>query len=172
MNPLALLSSAKLFGSLALAAALAFLVIDWRAKSADVAAEKACEKAISAPSGDLSGCPPVIGNAATAARSAKLCDAALLQTPAQGGFAIETSCGAGTKERVAQLAAAQAARDAALAAEHQADSDRDAEIARAEGRAHQMDQEVISNARTISAAPRNPDGSVHCDADCLRSLSN
>lgn len=158
----------KILGTLGIAAAIAFVVVDWRAKSADVAVEKACEVAIGKTGGDVSGCPAVLAKVATAARAAQACDDALASSD---GFAVDQTCSTAVKTLVARDSADAASLASALVAEHQADADRDAAISRAEARAQDMDKRVISDAKTIAAAPRNADGTVRCDSQCLRDIA-
>lgn len=129
---------------------------------------EACEKAAGDAAAALTDCPPMLMARVDAARRADVCEAALHSTDL---YSIRASCGAGIKLVVAQRDAAVG--DLADARRQIADltTDRDAAIARAEGRATTFTKRIEANDRTIAAAPRTADGGVRCDAECLRRLS-
>ena len=162
----------KLLGPLALLAALAWGISDWQAKRREVAAEQRCERGAMRPGGDVSSCSPAVRAAVQAARGAQQCDVALGLPRDQGLFGVRAACSAPVKALEAddEAARASAADQAANAA--QATSDRDAAIARAEARVGAFQDRVKADDKILRAAPHGADGSILCDAGCLRALSH
>ena len=161
----------RFIGLVALAAACGFIAwaVADRFRLADqLERYEACEKAAGDAAAALTDCPPLLMARVDAARRADVCEAALHSTDL---YSIRASCGAGIKLVVAQRDASVG--DLADARRQLADltNDRDAAIARAEGRATTFTKRIEANDRTIAAAPRTADGGVRCDAECLRRLA-
>ena len=165
------LSLIKIAGPIAAAIALFALFHSWSARGTELAARHACDKAISTPTGDLKPCPAPVTTLAWAARAAADCDAALDLPAATGGFAVRQVCSEPVKRVIAERDAAAAERDNALQVKAEAEQDRDASIARAEARGQAHNDKVTNDAQIIQSAPHAGDGTIHCDAECLRRLA-
>ncbi|MBI0530073.1 hypothetical protein [Sphingomonas sp. TX0522] len=157
-------------GGVAAAAAMfiAWAVAD-RFRLADrVAGYDRCEAAAGDMTAALTDCPAMLMTRVDAARRADVCEGALHSGDV---YTIRASCPAEVKLMVAR-------RDAALSDLYDAraqiadlTNDRNAAIARAEGRAITFTKRIEANDRIIAAAPRTADGGVRCDAECLRRLA-
>lgn len=174
MNPFLILKlGGGLLGLLALVSA-GWLITDRFDQKALADDAAACAGAAAAPADDapLTRCLSAVKAEIVAARRVRLCETALLpQLRPETRFAMQQSCGAGTKRLVAvgdALAQERAALTAQLA-EQQTTTTRAVE--RAERRSatiHERDQDAR---QAIDAAPRAADGRILCDAGCLQRLA-
>ncbi|WP_067734467.1 hypothetical protein [Novosphingobium naphthalenivorans] len=170
------LQTARLAGSLLGALALGtllFLAKD-RFHQKDLAEKAArCESAAISASEPLKDCGSNVQARVMADRHSILCQAALLpELRPETRHDANQECDAGSRRLIAQLDA-RADEVIALTAElSQVREDTGAAIARAEARGR-AEQTRRNNAQNVVAAqPRGPDGSITCDAACLRQLAN
>jgi type IV secretory pathway VirB10-like protein len=147
-------------------------VVDRFKLAAEVNQHETCIAAIAKPDQPVTACDPKIADKVTQARAADQCEIALAKPPTGDLFAIRAACSEQVKRVVAD-------RDAAAA--NYADDEKqlagaqlrlDQAVSRAEARNLSTTQRKAANDRTIQAAPRDPDGRVRCDAQCLRDLAN
>ncbi|MEZ5709704.1 MAG: hypothetical protein R3E02_09995 [Blastomonas sp.] len=173
---MAALSWFRIGGSLAALvalAALAWLARDRFDQKAVADAARACEKAAGSESDALADCLPGLRAAIEAQRRAALCEASLGNPlPAQSRFAVRMACGEQVKRMAAERDALRIEADQARAAMQKLIDGQAAAIARAEARADQAQAKARKNEQTIQNAPRDPDGLVRCDAQCLRDLAS
>lgn len=169
------LQIARLAGTALAIAALAALL--WLAKDrfyqkalADAAAR--CESAAISAREPLDDCGVNVRSRVQADRQTIVCEGALLpELRPETRFTARQACGAGTLRLIAQ-GDADAGEIASL--QEQLDQAREgtaAAVARAEARGR-AEQARRNNAQNVVAAqPRGADGSIACDADCLRQLA-
>ena len=132
---------------------------------------RACVAAVEAgPAGLLSVealCAPKIAAAQEAALMSAACDLAVDATP-ENTFALRQTCSSAVKTVVAERDVARGERDGAKADLKAARDGQAAAITRAETRVRSETQRKADAAAALSRAPRDADGLVVCDADCLR----
>lgn len=161
-----------ILGALALLAA-AWLIKD-RFHQKDLAdAAAACAKAAgdAKDDADLEPCLLQVASDIREARQARLCERTLLPSlRPETRFAMQQSCGTGVKHLVAVSDAASADRDSLAGQLAQARVDSAAAVVRAEARVTRFNQRTDHGRQAIQAAPRDPAGTVRCDAECLRRL--
>lgn len=169
------LQIARLAGTALAVAALAAVL--WLAKDrfhqkdlADAAAH--CESAAISASEPLDDCDVNVRSRVQADRQTIVCENALLpELRPETRFTARQACSAGTLRLIAQ-GDADAGEIASL--QQQLDQAREgtaAAVARAEARGR-TEQTRRNNAQNVVAAqPRGADGSIACDADCLRQLA-
>lgn len=164
---------AGVVGGLALAAALFAGVRAFNHMRADAAAYADC-RAIAGDSKKAPSSPPkcaaAIGDQLAIAARAQACDLNLPKGEA-GAFAVQAACSAPVKRLAADRDAARAdlvQRDQLV---DQLKAERSADVARAEARGLTQAKRTADATRALSTAPRDPDGRVRCDADCLSVLA-
>ncbi len=151
---------------------IGLLVRDRFAQKARADAAAACDKAAETPDHPLIACLPWVLVRIGEQRKASACDASLLPSLTdQSRFAMAQACSAGVKRLVATGDAAAAERDdlARQLAERKAAELK--ALARAESRATRTNERETHAREAIKAAPRRDDGSIACDAACLRALA-
>lgn len=163
----------RIISALFTMAAMIWLARDDLRLRGRVNAAARCESAAISASEPLTDCGPNVQARVMADRRSILCQVALLpELRPETRHDANQECDAGTKRLIAQLDAG-ADDNAALATElAQAREGMGAAIARAEarGRAEQTRRNNAQN--VVAASPRGADGSITCDADCLRQLAN
>ena len=161
-----------LLGALALAAAI-WLINDRFHQKGLADAAVACAKA-AADTEDQTSLQPCLLQVASEireARQARLCERSLLPSlRPETRFAMQQSCGAGVKRLVSVSDAAAADRDSLAAQLAQTRADSAAAVVRAEARVTRFNQRTDHGRQAIQAAPRDPAGTVRCDAECLRRI--
>ena len=161
-----------ILGALALLAA-AWLIKD-RFHQKDLAdAAAACAKAAgdTEDQASLQPCLLQVASEIREARAARLCERSLLPSlRPESRFAMQQSCGTGVKRLVAAGDAAAAERDSLAGQLAQTRADSAAAVVRAEARVTRFNQRTDHGRQAIQAAPRDPAGTVRCDAECLRRL--
>ncbi len=158
-----MLAQLKMYAALAGAIALFALGLTAWDEHQDIVDQKAviaktdaCNDALSGGKGDVSTlCDAAVVHYYDLARNAGTCDQAL----GLGGTAPE--CSQAVAELFGNYATVKAQLQSTVA-------DRDAAIARAAARATSDAQRKAQDDRALAAAPRQPDGLIVCDADCLR----
>lgn len=162
-----------LLGLIALASA-GWLIKDRFHQKALAEDARGCAAAAAAPGDDLplTRCLAAVMTEIIEARRARLCETTLLpQLRPETRFAMQQSCGAGTKRLVAVsdvLAQDRASLTAQLAGQ-QTSSIRAVE--RAERRSTKIHERDQDGRQAIDAAPRSADGRILCDAGCLQRLA-
>ncbi|MCY1648165.1 hypothetical protein OVA11_14165 [Caulobacter sp. SL161] len=136
----------------------------------DAATLRACVRALGSegsPERVAKACPAAIADAHLVAARASACDAALSARP-ENSYAVAAACSAPVKT-------VQAERDIARREAARLTSDltnerlgQDAAIARASASAATLAERKARAVAAVQAAPRDGDGLVVCDADCLR----
>lgn len=151
-----------------LAAGLAAAAHDWRMARQARAELRACVSAAGDAAKPLGECPDALAAAIKAARNTAECSAAIDRADL---FAERASCPEPVKRRGALLAAAEA--ELGDARQQMAETERrtTAAISRAEARATVQARRTADAQSALAAAPRDADGLVTCDAECLRRLS-
>ena len=152
---------------LALLAAI-HAVAGWRE---DAAVLKACVAAVGpdAPVGVDPGkaCPAPIAADHLAANRARSCDAAFEARP-ENAYGVAASCSAPVKRVQAERDVARREAKAAIDNLNQERLGQDAAIARASASATALAERKARAAAALNAAPRDGDGLVVCDAQCVR----
>lgn len=170
------LSTPRLIGSIVLLLAmgsLIFLAQDRFRQKAVADDARACAAAAASLGDDasLARCLPQIRGEVQEARRARLCEAALLPSlRPETRFAASQACGGGTKRLIANLDAQGAIADNLKTQLAERGAAELRAVARAEARSAANDERDRRARITIDAAPRGADGSIRCDADCLRRL--
>lgn len=133
----------------------------------EITAQTLCLAAAGGPDADASAraCPAPVAAQHRLARMSARCDAGLLQGDL---FAVEAACSTEVKTLLAQRQAETGRADSLDAALKSSRADTAAAITRAEARARSQTQRTSNAQAAVSAAPRDPDGLVRCDAQCLR----
>ena len=169
-------SSIRIFGGVlgALALVAAAWLIKDRFHQKDLAdAAAACAKAAGDTEDDASlrPCLLQVASEIREARQARLCERSLLPSlRPETRFAMQQSCGAGVKRLVAAGDAAAADRDSLAVQLINARADSAKAVERAEARVTRFNQRTDHGRQAIQAAPRDPAGTVRCDAECLRRI--
>lgn len=168
MNPLTIARIAGGVVAAAIAAWLIWAVNDRYKLAGEVRQHQACLAAVAKPDVPLTACAPAIAEQVDRARLAAGCDDALHRG---GVVAIRALCSAEVKTIVADRDAKAGNLDDANRQIREAQARQDAAVSRAEARALSTAERKAANDRTIQSAPRTADGSVRCDAECLRALA-
>lgn len=160
------------------AAGIAIAVLVWLAQDrfnqkhlADAAAH--CESAVISADEKLDDCGVNVRARVSADRQTIVCEGALLpELRSETRFTARQVCGPGALRLIAQMDA-QAGEIAGLQAQiAQAKSDSAAAIARAEARGRTEQTRRDNAQKVVAAQPRGADGSITCDAGCLRQLAD
>lgn len=151
----------------ALAAAGAW-VLNTVHKAAEVDRYHECTTAVK-KGGDLSSCDLEVAHDVEAARQADFCDRAIGD---HNAYQIGMACPTSIKTLDGQLTAAGANLTDTQQQLAQARQALAGAVSRAESRAASQATRKADNDRTIQALPRADDGTVACDADCLRRLAS
>ena len=174
MNPgLILRLGGGLLGLIALIS-LAWLVNDRFVQKALADDARACAKAAADldDTAELTRCLPDVAKEIREARQSRLCNGALLpQLRPETRFMMAQACGEGVKRLVAAGDAAAADRDSLTAELGRVRADSAAAIERAERRTQTKNERIAHGQKVIQAAPRDADGDIRCDAECLRRLT-
>lgn len=158
-------------GLIALASA-GWLAKDRFAQKAVADDARACAGAAATQGERLERCLPSLKTAIEEQRQGKACDGSLLpQLKAEQRFAMTQYCGPGVKRLVAAHDGLLAERDDARRQLAEQREQSRAALIRAESRANRQNERKDDGRRAIDAAPRRADGSIVCDADCLRRIS-
>lgn len=153
-------------------AALLWLAQDRFHQKALADAARRCESAAISASEPLDDCEVNLRARVQADRRTIMCEGALLpELRPETRFTARQACGPGTLRLIAQ-GDADAGEIASLQTQlTQAREGTAAAVARAEARGR-AEQTRRNHAQTVVAAqPRGADGSIACDADCLRQLA-
>lgn len=173
MNGLVLRAVGGLAGLLALAA-LGFLVKDRFHQKALADDAKACAVAAADPEDakPLDRCLDKVAVEVRAARQSRICEKALLpQLRDETRGTVELACGAGVRRLVLAFDTITFERDQAEVRLGEADDAMARAVARAEARNVKSSERESHGRQVIQAAPRDAAGSIVCDADCLRRLT-
>lgn len=132
-----------------------------------VAAHEACIRDAGGedPALTARSCPQPVAIQHRIARAAVRCDAALLGADL---FAVEAACSTEVKTLQAERQAESRRADTMATALTRARADQAAAVSRAEARARTQNERTVRGQTVVSAAPRDADGLVVCDAECLR----
>lgn len=154
-------------GALLTVGAALTTVWQWRS---DAMVLRACVAALAPKAGNLDvgdRCPALISADHLVASGALACDAALSARP-ENGFGVQAACS--TPVKTVQAERDVARREAARLTEDlkQERLSQDAAIARATASATALAERKARAVAALKAAPRDGDGLVVCDADCLR----
>ncbi len=157
-----MLSSFKLYAALgvSLAALAAAGVIWWQhsvidGQKATIDKVNDCYSALGGKGDVSTECNAAVVVYFNRAQNAGTCDQALNQD------ATAPECSKAVDDLFANYATVKATLQSTVA-------DRDAAIARASNRATDEAQQKAQDAQVLAKAPRQPDGLILCDADCLR----
>lgn len=137
----------------------------------DAAVLKTCRLAVADPHGpaDVGGaCPPAITADHLVARQASACDAALAAS-SESAAGVEASCTLPVRRVVVERDVARGEARRLTDALNQERLGQDAAIARASASATTLAERKVRAAVAVQAAPRDGDGLVVCDAQCMRS---
>lgn len=143
-------------------------VAGWRDAAATL---KACVKAVAidAPPASDPGkaCPGAIAAAALAANRARACDAAFSARP-ENTYGVAASCSSPVQRVQAERDIAQGEAKRLTQALTEERLGQDAAIARAAAAATTQAERKARASAALQAAPRDGDGLVVCDAQCMR----
>lgn len=136
---------------------------------------KACAVAAADPDDrkPLDDCLDKVAAEVRAARQSRICEKALLpQLRDETRGTVALACGAGVRRLVLDGEAVKFERDQAERLLGEADAAMARAVARAEARSIKSSERESHGRQVIEAAPRDAAGSIVCDADCLRRLTN
>lgn len=117
---------------------------------------------------DLSAiCEPIIAKNHLAAAQSYSCDLALTSRP-QSAYGVKAACSLPVKTIRAERDVARAEAGRLVKTLNDERLGRDAAIARAQAAAKTQAERKARAAAVVQAAPRDGDGLIRCDADCVR----
>lgn len=120
----------------------------------------------------LATCLPRVRAEIVEARQARACQKALLPSLRdETRFVMQQTCGAGTKAQVARADAAIAERDSLAGQLAEARAGTAAAVTRAETRATRFEGKEARGRVIVNGAPQTGRGTLRCDTECLRQLT-
>lgn len=161
-------ATVKSIGLGLLLAAIVGAAWDWKSARDARSELRACVRAAGDDGRSVEGCAAEIVTVIGAARAASVCDAALL---AGDRYREAAACGAGAKRMAGELQVTKASLQSAERQLADLRSSAAASIARAEARATISTERTAHADAAIKAAPRDGNGIITCDAQCLRELA-